>query len=85
MCLVRTDAAIDRIQLEIQAGSRAASKVIQLVTPESEEEEEEDFSPDDEIQTKLKKILGIESVFRVIDFQTDFHSEAVVLKYVTEN
>ncbi|KYO36780.1 vitellogenin-1 precursor [Alligator mississippiensis] len=62
---VRTDAAIDRIQLEIQAGSRAASKVIQLVTPESEEEEEEDFSPDDEIQTKLKKILGIESVFRV--------------------
>uniref|UniRef100_A0A7M4G216 Vitellogenin-2-like n=1 Tax=Crocodylus porosus TaxID=8502 RepID=A0A7M4G216_CROPO len=62
---VRTDAGINRIQLEIQAGSRAASKVIQLVTPESEEEEEEDLSLDDEIQAKLKKILGIESVFRV--------------------
>uniref|UniRef100_A0A8C0FX62 Phosvitin n=1 Tax=Chelonoidis abingdonii TaxID=106734 RepID=A0A8C0FX62_CHEAB len=59
----RTDAAIDKIQLEIQAGSRAASKIIQVVTLESEEED--DSSPDDVVQMKLKKILGIENVFKV--------------------
>uniref|UniRef100_A0A674IYL4 Uncharacterized protein n=1 Tax=Terrapene triunguis TaxID=2587831 RepID=A0A674IYL4_9SAUR len=62
-----TDAAIDKIQLEIQAGSRAAFKIIQVVTLESEEED--DSSPDDVVQMKLKKILGIENVFKVIDFE----------------
>uniref|UniRef100_A0A452HEU5 Uncharacterized protein n=1 Tax=Gopherus agassizii TaxID=38772 RepID=A0A452HEU5_9SAUR len=59
----RTDAAIDKIQLEIQAGSRAASRIIQVVTLESEEED--DSSAEDVVQMKLKKILGIENVFKV--------------------
>ncbi|NXQ40855.1 VIT2 protein, partial [Catharus fuscescens] len=57
---VETDAGIDKIQLEIQAGSRAASKIIHEVKSESEEEGESSLHED--IQTKLKKILGIESV-----------------------
>ncbi|NWQ87284.1 VIT2 protein, partial [Burhinus bistriatus] len=59
---VQTDADIDKIQLEIQAGSRAASKIIHVVNSESEEEDES--SPYEDIQTKLKKILGIENVFK---------------------
>ncbi|NXC25264.1 VIT2 protein, partial [Campylorhamphus procurvoides] len=57
---VETDADIDKIQLEIQAGSRAASKIIQEVNSESEEEDEPSLYKD--IQAKLKKILGIENV-----------------------
>ncbi|NXQ18065.1 VIT2 protein, partial [Peucedramus taeniatus] len=57
---VETDADIDKIQLEIQAGSRAASKIIHEVNTESEEEGES--SLDEDIQAKLKKILGIENV-----------------------
>lgn len=64
-CLVRTDTAIDKIQLEIQAGSRAAFRIIQLVTLVSEEDD--DSIPDDVVQTKLKKILGIENIFKVTD------------------
>ncbi|NXK44965.1 VIT2 protein, partial [Chauna torquata] len=60
---VQTDADIDKIQLEIQAGSRAASKIIHEVNSESEEEDE--LSPYEDIQAKLKKILGIENVFKV--------------------
>ncbi|XP_037260290.1 vitellogenin-2-like [Falco rusticolus] len=60
---VETDADIDKIQLEIQAGSRAASKVIHVVNSESEEEDES--SPYEDIQAKLKKILGIDNVFKV--------------------
>ncbi|NWX49789.1 VIT2 protein, partial [Steatornis caripensis] len=60
---VHTDADIDKIQLEIQAGSRAASKIIHVVNSESEEEDES--SPYEDIQAKLKKILGIENVFKV--------------------
>ncbi|NWT96600.1 VIT2 protein, partial [Urocynchramus pylzowi] len=57
---VETDADIDKIQLEIQAGSRAASKIIHEVNTESEEEGESSLYED--IQAKLKKILGIENV-----------------------
>ncbi|NXY72756.1 VIT2 protein, partial [Glareola pratincola] len=60
---VQTDADIDKIQLEIQAGSRAASKIIHVVNSESEEEDES--SPYEDIQAKLKKILGTENVFEV--------------------
>ncbi|NWR93798.1 VIT2 protein, partial [Furnarius figulus] len=57
---VETDADIDKIQLEIQAGSKAASKIIQEVNSEAEEEDEPSLYKD--IQAKLKKILGIENV-----------------------
>ncbi|XP_051652072.1 vitellogenin-2-like [Manacus candei] len=60
---VETDADIDKIQLEIQAGSRVASKIIQEVNSESKEEDEPSLYKD--IQAKLKKILGIENVFKV--------------------
>ncbi|NXX47124.1 VIT2 protein, partial [Tricholaema leucomelas] len=60
---VQTDADIDKIQLEIQAGSRAASKVIDVVNSETEEAEESSLYED--VQAKLKKILGIENVFKV--------------------
>uniref|UniRef100_A0A8C2T9M1 Vitellogenin-2 n=1 Tax=Coturnix japonica TaxID=93934 RepID=A0A8C2T9M1_COTJA len=60
---VNTDADIDKIQLEIQAGSRAVSKIINEVNSNSEEEDES--SPYEDYQAKLKKILGIESVFKV--------------------
>ncbi|NWZ94228.1 VIT2 protein, partial [Nesospiza acunhae] len=57
---VETDADIDKIQLEIQAGSRAASKIINEVNAESEEEGESSLYGD--IQAKLKKILGIDNI-----------------------
>ncbi|NXW94117.1 VIT2 protein, partial [Alopecoenas beccarii] len=60
---VQTDADLDKILLEIQAGSRAASKIIHVVNSESEEEDKS--SPYEDIQVKLKKILGIENVFKV--------------------
>lgn len=66
-CVVQTDADIDKIQLEIQAGSRAASKIIHVVNSESEEEDES--SRYEDIQAKLKKILGIENVFKVRAFE----------------
>lgn len=65
--VVETDAGIDKIQLEIQAGSRAASKIIHEVKSESEEEGASSLYED--IQAKLKKILGIESVFKASDFE----------------
>uniref|UniRef100_A0A8C9UGT8 Vitellogenin-2-like n=1 Tax=Serinus canaria TaxID=9135 RepID=A0A8C9UGT8_SERCA len=60
---VETDADIDKIQLEIQAGSRAASKIINEVNSESEEEGESSLYGD--IQAKLKKILGLDNVFKI--------------------
>ncbi|NWY09310.1 VIT2 protein, partial [Aphelocoma coerulescens] len=58
---VRTDADIEKIQLEVQAGSKAASKIIEISSSGSKEEGE--ASPYEDIQVKLKKILGIENVF----------------------
>uniref|UniRef100_A0A8C3E0K8 Uncharacterized protein n=1 Tax=Corvus moneduloides TaxID=1196302 RepID=A0A8C3E0K8_CORMO len=63
---VRTDADIEKIQLEVQAGSKAASKIIEVSSSGSKEEGE--ASPYEDIQVKLKKILGIENVFTVRDF-----------------
>ncbi|XP_041573748.2 vitellogenin-2 [Taeniopygia guttata] len=60
---VETDADFDKIQLEIQAGSRAASKIINEVNAESEEEGESSLYGD--MKAKLKKILGIENVFKI--------------------
>ncbi|NXP00028.1 VIT2 protein, partial [Certhia brachydactyla] len=58
---VYTDADIDKIQLEVQAGSKAASKIIEVSSSGSKEEGE--TAPYKDIQAKLKKILGIENVF----------------------
>ncbi|XP_075615918.1 vitellogenin-2-like [Balearica regulorum gibbericeps] len=60
---VPTDADIDKIQLEIQAGAKAASKIIDAASSGSKEEDETSLFGD--IQAKLKKILGIENVFKV--------------------
>ncbi|NWH83803.1 VIT2 protein, partial [Aegithalos caudatus] len=57
---VHTGADIDKIQLEVQAGSKAASKIIEASSSGSKEEGE--TSPYEDIQAKLKKILGIENV-----------------------
>ncbi|KAF4793099.1 hypothetical protein TURU_114927 [Turdus rufiventris] len=59
--LVHTDADIDIIQLEVQAGSKAASKIIEVSSSGSKEEGE--TSPYEDIRAKLKKILGIDNVF----------------------
>lgn len=68
-CVVETDADIDKIQLEIQAGSRAASKIIHEVKSESEEEGESSLY--DNIQAKLKTILGVKNIFKASDFEYD--------------
>ncbi|KAM7107370.1 vitellogenin-2-like [Ciconia maguari] len=60
---VHTDADIDKIQLEIQAGPKAASKIIDVAS--SEPKEEDETSPHEDIQVKLKKILRIENVLKV--------------------
>ncbi|NXX47119.1 VIT2 protein, partial [Tricholaema leucomelas] len=60
---VQTDADIDKIELEIQAGSKAASKIVDVASSGSKEEEEP--FPYEDIQAKLKKILGIDNVFEV--------------------
>ncbi|NWV36565.1 VIT2 protein, partial [Grantiella picta] len=57
---VHTDADIEKIQLEVQAGSKAASKIIEVSSSGSKEAGE--TSPYENIQAKLKKILGIENV-----------------------
>nr|XP_009671544.1 PREDICTED: vitellogenin-2-like [Struthio camelus australis] len=71
---VQTDADIDKIQLEIQAGSRAASKIIDVVSSGSEEEDAS--SPYEDIQAKLKRILGIEKVFKVAN-KTQHHKKRI--------
>ncbi|NXI97384.1 VIT2 protein, partial [Psophia crepitans] len=60
---VHTDADIDKIQLEIQAGSKAASRIIDVASSGSKEEDETSLYKG--IQAKLKKVLGIENVFKV--------------------
>ncbi|NXA26265.1 VIT2 protein, partial [Ibidorhyncha struthersii] len=60
---VHADADIDKLQLEIQAGSKAASKIIDAASSVSKEEDETSLYED--IQAKLKKILGIENMFKV--------------------
>lgn len=87
-CVVQTDADLDKIILEIQAGSRAASKVIQVVNSESEEEDES--PPHEDIQAKMKKILGLENVFKVRDFEHERgeyfpQNEANNLKFSAES
>ncbi|NXF06590.1 VIT2 protein, partial [Smithornis capensis] len=64
---VQTDADIDKIQVEIQAGPRSASKIIQEVNSEPEEENEPSLYED--MKAKLKKILGMENVFKASDFE----------------
>ncbi|NXW94122.1 VIT2 protein, partial [Alopecoenas beccarii] len=59
---VHTDADVDKIQLEIQAGSKAASKIIDIARSGSKEEDA--TSPYEDTQAKLKKILGIEDTFK---------------------
>ncbi|XP_009960678.3 vitellogenin-2 [Tyto alba] len=59
---VHTDADIDKIQLEIQAGSKAASKILDVASSGSKEDETSLY---EDIQSKLKKILGIEKMFKV--------------------
>uniref|UniRef100_A0A663MDP9 Uncharacterized protein n=1 Tax=Athene cunicularia TaxID=194338 RepID=A0A663MDP9_ATHCN len=61
--VLKPDADIDKIQLEIQAGSKAASKIIDVASSGSKEKDETSLYED--IQAKLKKILGIENVFKV--------------------
>ncbi|XP_010182245.1 PREDICTED: vitellogenin-2-like [Mesitornis unicolor] len=60
---VHADADIDKIQLEIQAGSEAASKIIDVASSVPETEDER--FPYEDIKAKLKEILGIENVFKV--------------------
>ncbi|NXX84089.1 VIT2 protein, partial [Urocolius indicus] len=60
---VHTDAVVDKIQLEIQAGPKAASKIIDVARSGSKEED--GTSPHEDFQTKLKKILRFETVFQV--------------------
>ncbi|NXJ89185.1 VIT2 protein, partial [Corythaixoides concolor] len=60
---VHADADIDKIQLEIQEGSKAASKIIDVASTVSKEEDETSLYED--IQAKLKKILGFANVFKV--------------------
>ncbi|NXL46209.1 VIT2 protein, partial [Podilymbus podiceps] len=77
---VHTDADIEKIQLEIQAGSKAASKIIDVASSGSKEEDE--TSPYKDIQAKLKKILGIENVFKVTN-KTRHHKKRVRRKEKT--
>lgn len=67
LTLVPTDADVDKIQLEIQAGAKAASKIIDGASSGSKEQDKTSLFGD--IQAKLKKILGIENVFKVRDFE----------------
>ncbi|XP_010172703.1 vitellogenin-2-like [Antrostomus carolinensis] len=60
---VHTDPDIDKIQLEIQAGSKTASKIIDVASSVSKDEHEATLYED--IKAKLKKILGIENIFKV--------------------
>uniref|UniRef100_A0A8C0Z9V9 Vitellogenin-2-like n=1 Tax=Cyanistes caeruleus TaxID=156563 RepID=A0A8C0Z9V9_CYACU len=71
---VHTDADIEKIQLEVQAGSKAASKIIEVSSSGSKEEGE--TSPYEDIKAKLKKILGIENVFTYQTADTGLWAES---------
>ncbi|POI23656.1 hypothetical protein CIB84_012595, partial [Bambusicola thoracicus] len=62
LTLVHTDADIEKIQLEIQAGPKAASKILDATSSGPKEEKEPSLY--ENIKAKLKKILGIENVFK---------------------
>lgn len=67
LTLVHTDADIEKIQLEIQAGAKAASKIIDATSSGPKEEKKPSLY--ENIKAKLKKILGIENVFKVGDYE----------------
>ncbi|XP_021259986.1 vitellogenin-2-like [Numida meleagris] len=69
---VHTDADIEKIQLEIQAGAEAASKIIDVTSSGPTEEKEPSLY--ENIKAKLKKILGIENVFKVAN-KTHHHKK----------
>ncbi|NXG57933.1 VIT2 protein, partial [Hemiprocne comata] len=71
---IHTDPDVDKIQLEIQAGSKAASKITDVASSGSKEEGEASLYTD--IQAKLKKILGIENVFKVAN-KTRHHKKRI--------
>uniref|UniRef100_A0A8B9CNV6 Phosvitin n=1 Tax=Anser brachyrhynchus TaxID=132585 RepID=A0A8B9CNV6_9AVES len=75
-----TDADIEKIQLEIQAGPKAASKIIDVASSGSKEEEETSLY--ENIKAKLKKILGIENVFKVAN-KTWHHKKRIHSKVKT--
>ncbi|XP_035393591.1 vitellogenin-2-like [Cygnus atratus] len=77
---VHTDADIEKIQLEIQAGPKAASKIIDVASSGSKEEEETSLY--ENIKAKLKKILGIENVFKVTN-KTWHHTKRIHSKVKT--
>uniref|UniRef100_A0A8C3N974 Uncharacterized protein n=1 Tax=Geospiza parvula TaxID=87175 RepID=A0A8C3N974_GEOPR len=79
---VRTDADIDKIQLEVQAGPKAASKIIEVSSSGSKEEGE--AAPYKDIQAKLKKILGIEEVFMAAN-KTRRRTKRINREYKTED
>ncbi|NXX30013.1 VIT2 protein, partial [Nicator chloris] len=70
---VETDPGIDKIELEIQLGSKAASKIIHEVKSDPEEESESSLYED--VQARLKKILGIGKVFEASDFDKTRHQK----------
>ncbi|XP_059334334.1 vitellogenin-2-like [Ammospiza nelsoni] len=79
---VRTDADIDKIQLEVQAGPKAASKIIEVSSSGSKEEGE--AAPYEDIQAKLKKILGIEEVLMAAN-KTRRRTKRINREYNTEH
>uniref|UniRef100_A0A8C5IIX0 Phosvitin n=1 Tax=Junco hyemalis TaxID=40217 RepID=A0A8C5IIX0_JUNHY len=79
---VRTDADIDKIQLEVQAGPKAASKIIEVSSSGSKEEGE--AARYEDIQAKLKKILGIEEVLMAAN-KTRRRTKRINREYNTEH
>uniref|UniRef100_A0A8C2T766 Vitellogenin-2-like n=1 Tax=Coturnix japonica TaxID=93934 RepID=A0A8C2T766_COTJA len=71
---VPTDADIEKIQLEIQAGAKAASKIIDATSSGPKEEKEPSLY--ENIKAKLKKILGFENVFKVTN-KTRHHRKRI--------
>ncbi|XP_041277566.1 vitellogenin-2-like [Onychostruthus taczanowskii] len=79
---VRTDADIDKIQLEVQAGSKAASKIIEVSSSGSKEVGE--AAPHEDIRAKLKKILGIEELLMAAN-KTRRRTKRINREYKTED
>ncbi|XP_064284522.1 vitellogenin-2-like isoform X2 [Passer domesticus] len=79
---VRADADIDKIELEVQAGSKAASKIIEVSSSGSKEEGE--AAPHEDIRAKLKKVLGIEEVLTAAN-KTRRRTKRINREYKTED
>ncbi|NXX30005.1 VIT2 protein, partial [Nicator chloris] len=60
---VPTDPDINKIQLDVQVGSKAASKIIEVSSSGKSSKEEGETSPYEDVQATVKKILGIENMF----------------------